>query len=54
MATRPDNAPEIMPSTDGFCAISHSANIHAKAAAAAAICVAVIAMAIKVSSSADG
>src|SRR5580693_6123317 len=44
IATRPATAPEIMPNTDGFLAISHSANIQPNAAAAVAICVAAAAV----------
>src|SRR6185312_4708380 len=44
IATRPATAPEIMPSTDGFFAIIHSANIHDSEAAAVAIWVAAAAM----------
>src|SRR6185503_2039480 len=44
IATSPATAPEIMPSTDGFLAIIHSATIQASAAAAVAIWVAAAAM----------
>ncbi len=44
IATRPATAPETMPSTDGFLAMIHSANIQASDAAAVAICVAAMAM----------
>src|SRR5882672_3729268 len=44
IATRPATAPEIIPSTDGFLATSHSENIQLSEAAAVAICVAAAAM----------
>src|SRR5260370_36241249 len=44
IATRPATAPEIIPSTEGFFAIIHSANIHPSEAAAVAIWVAAAAM----------
>src|SRR5436309_9880425 len=44
MATRPATAPEIIPSTEGLFATTHSAAIQERAAAAAAICVTAIAM----------
>src|SRR5262249_27422180 len=44
MATSPATAPEIMPSTDGFLATSHSEHIQPSEAAAVAICVAAAAM----------
>src|SRR5258706_5628879 len=44
IATRPATAPEIMPSTDGFLATSHSENIQLSEAAAVAVCVAAAAL----------
>src|SRR5271157_5345643 len=44
IATRPATAPEMMPSTDGFPLVTHSAIIQASAAAAVAICVTAIAI----------
>jgi len=39
MATKPATTPEAMPSTVGFLLITHSINIHARAAAAAEVLV---------------
>src|SRR5258706_3440397 len=44
IATRPATAPEIMPSTDGFLATSHSENIQLSETAAVAIFVAAAAL----------
>src|SRR5215469_4214331 len=44
MATSPATAPEIIPRTEGFLLIIHSANIQESDAAAVAICVAAAAM----------
>src|SRR5208283_270132 len=44
MATRPATAPDAMPMTVGFLAISHSIAIQPSVAAAVAICVAAAAM----------
>ena len=44
MATSPATAPETMPRTEGFLAMTHSASIQAREAAAVAIWVAAMAM----------